>query len=135
MNMALLSDADTPGPFRHVPLAWEEQNTIEAIAAALGGDVWHGRELDHLFLDALGMYDAVLVNLKHTLLPIIGQLVSELSGHAVVAGYQEGPSDLAARCDHREIEPYRQAVKAVEHLFAIVLAHDAKYVHGARTIA
>lgn len=117
MRMSLLSDADTPGAFRHVPLAWEEQNTIEAIASALGGDVWHGREFEHLFLEALRAYDVVLINLKHTLLPVVPQLVSECAGRVIVAGYQEGPSDLAGRLDHREIEPYRRAVKAVDHLF------------------
>ena len=117
MKVAMLSDADTPGPFRHVPLDWSRANSIEAIIAVLKGDVWHGRELDHLLLDALSSYDVVIINLKHTLWPIVPQLAAELRGKCIVAGYQEGPADLAGRLDHNELPAYLTAIRSVEHLF------------------
>ena len=61
MQIALLSDANSPGPFRHQPLAWQI-NGVEALAWALGGHVWHGTEPDEAFLNSLDAYDLLVSN-------------------------------------------------------------------------
>lgn len=127
MSIALLSDANTPGPFRNtfVPAT----NGVESLAEALGAEIWHGRALDALSLGALREYGHILVNLNHTLWPVVPALKRHCQG-AVVCGYQEGASDLTERMRPRMLAAYLDAVRAVD----VFLAYDPDVVEHFRDI-
>jgi len=122
-NIALISDADSPGPFRHQIDDWQI-NGVEALAWALTHKdrtvtVWHGTEPDEAFLNTIcGHCDAVLINLKHSLwdaAPIIAHR-ARAAGIAVW-GYQEGPSNLLGLLAPGPLERFREAMRACDRIF------------------
>lgn len=109
MRMALISEANTPGPLRNVvnQNGWQI-NGVEALAWACGGDVWHGASVDDLAATALKAYDVVVVNLKHTLWDAVPDIRRAAAG--VVIGYHEGPTDLFLRLDAEESARFLSAL-------------------------
>lgn len=118
MKIAFLSDADTPHPFVNVAmyngLQWHEVNSIEAIAAAIGANVWHGRSLTPELVAEFQSRDALFVNLKWPLWDLVPALCKL---HPCVIGYQENASDYAGMLPAAELEKYLRATRAVRHLF------------------
>jgi len=117
MKIAFISDANTPGPLRHVthPDDWQI-NGVEALAWALHAQVWHGTELTLAAVNHLATFDAVIINLKHTLWPIVPDLHRALAGRAPLIGYQEGPSDHALQLDPQSLDRYLTAYRTVDRL-------------------
>lgn len=117
MKLALISDANSAGPFRQAihPARWRS-NGVEALAWIAGGDVFHGLESDGIVTDLLTGYDVVIVNLKRTLCPIVPGLVRALAGGPLVVGYQEDATDLAGRLSGPALWAYLAAHRAVSRL-------------------
>lgn len=115
MKLALLSDADSPGLYTHRPRNWEI-NSVEALAWALGGEVWHGTEVDDTLLAHLNTYDVILINLKISLIDSVPMLASRLT-RPLVAGFQEDASDFAGLLNADELTRYLEAFRSVKLLF------------------
>jgi len=114
MRIALLSDADTPGVFHHVPGDWQV-NGVEGLAWALGGDVWHGTKADAAFCATLTeQYDLVIVNMKHTLWSALPELRRSVKKALRFVGYQEGPTDLIATLGAKALNEYRAALAVLD---------------------
>ena len=129
MKLALLTDANSPGPFRHLPLDWRV-NSVEALAWALDADVFRGTQVNGVVADCLRGYDLVIVNLKHTLWPCVPELAGIL-GRSKLAGYQEGPSDGLGQLDAAHADQYVEAHRSVGRFFA----YDARALGAFAAIA
>ena len=115
MNIALLSDANTPGPFHHAvnPCGWQV-NGVEALAWALDGEVWHGTEICDLAVEHFQRLDALIVNMKHTLWNVIPALCNRLRGDVKLCDYQEGSSDILLSLDTLSLELAIRAHSALD---------------------
>ena len=116
MKIALLSDANTPGPFKHHPFNWRI-NSVEALAWALDASVWHGQIINGVLLDHWAEYDLIIINLKHTLWRIIPDIAAAIGDRVIIAGFQEDAGDLAGTLDAPDLDNYLEALHAVRHLF------------------